>query len=355
MRRWPGSGRGPTDSGGGWIERRRRRRLSFVLIALLSLLTATLAVIASWPHELGGESQVEALIVDLPPEAEKGAGAAGFGLARMAGVSPAAGGPPLILDSALFEFTPRGFVPRVAPDGRRSREVYRRRAAPVRGPSVAILLFDIGLDEETSKLAMSLPEPITMVVSPYAEPNAGWFRAARWAGHETLLEFPTRPARFPIDDAGPFALSPEKPSIARLEALLSRGVGYLGLAAEAGSFAEQPDAFAPIAEALANRGLALVEIASSALEPVARRFGLPYLSVRRAIDRDPSVDAIDEALAALEARAKADGSAIGYGRPLPVTVDRLRHWSVGLAARGLSLAPVGEILAGEPSAQTVSP
>jgi polysaccharide deacetylase 2 family uncharacterized protein YibQ len=220
---------------------------------------------------------------------------------------------------------------------------------------VAILLLEVGLDHAASERALGLPEPITMVISAYSELAAGWYGLARWRGHETLLQLPFRPARYPVDDAGPLALSPESGSASHLDALLSRGVGYLGVAVEAGRFAEQPASFLPIAEGLAKRGLALVEIGSSALEAVARRAGLPYLSVGRAIDLDASVEAIDAALAAVERDAVTRGVGIGYGRPLSVTIDRVRHWAAGLAARGVALAPVGEILSRDPSTQTVSP
>lgn len=255
---------------------------------------------------------------------------------------PAKGGPPLVLDAALFETTPHGFVPTIAPDGRRPGDVLRRRAPRSSAPRVALLLVEIGLDEKASARALTGSAALTLVVSPYAARVGGWIRSARWAGNETLLELPTRPSRFPLDDRGPLALEPDGGSA--LVPILARGIGYLGVCLEAGSFETAPASFDPIASALARRGLALVELDAAALEPVARRHGLTYLGGVQPIDRDPSPTAIDESLEALRSRAVANGAAVGYGRPFEITLDRIAQWSARLASQGVSLVGIGELL-----------
>lgn len=320
----------------------RSRRLPWVVAAALlvgSLLGGVGAI-------LSGSSTVRhepvAIKLDLPPELARPSSRRGKG-PEAAGL-PVAGGPPLLLDAALFELTPAGFLPRIATDGRRPWEAFRRRSAPAPKPRVAILLLEIGLDEKASAEAASLPLPVTLVVSPYAKPEDGWFRAARWSGKETLLELPIRPDRFPLEDAGPLALDPDVRPASRLNDVLSRGIGYLGVATRAGPFGARADAFHPVAESLAGRGLALVEIGAEALEAVAGRLGLPYRATTTAIDEDPSSEAIDAVLATLETRASAEGFAVGYGRPLPVTLDRLARWSRTLSSRGIALIGIGELL-----------
>jgi polysaccharide deacetylase 2 family uncharacterized protein YibQ len=265
------------------------------------------------------------------PAAE--AGDAGF---------PGKAGPPLVLDAALFETTSHGFVPTIAPDGRRPGDVFRRRAPRSPAPRVGLLLVEIGLDEKASARALTGSAALTLVVSPYAPRAGSWNRSARWAGHETLLELPTRPSRFPLDERGPLALEPDGASA--LDRILARGIGYLGVCLEAGSFEAAPGSFGPIAAALARRGLALVELDADALEPVARRHGLTYLGGVQPIDRDPSPTAIDESLEALRSRAVANGSAVGYGRPFEITLDRIAQWSARLASQGVSLVGIGELL-----------
>lgn len=331
----------------------RSARLPWVVAGalLLGTLIGSAGAILSGPS--APRSEPPAALVELPRDlgsssAERSAWPAAEG-------TPSAAGPPLVLDGALFEATPGGLVPRIAPDGRRPRDVHRRRADPLPGPRVAVLLLEIGLDAKASAQALTLPAPVTFVVSPYADPAQSWFRAARWAGHETLLELPARPERFPIEDAGPLALAPDGTPASQLDRILVRGIGYLGVATHAGAFRARPEAFAAVAESLARRGLALAEIGSTALEPVANRFGLPYRGVATAIDENPSAEAIDVALAALEARASSEGVALGYGRPLPVTLDRLARWSRSLPSRGISLVGIGELLRAETASKGPSP
>ena len=58
------------------------------------------------------------------------------------------------------------------------------------------------------------------------------------------------------------------------------------------------------------------------------------------IDAAPSPAAIDAALERLEAAARQKGLAIGAGSALPITLDRLAHWSAALRERGIDLVPV---------------
>lgn len=260
------------------------------------------------------------------------------------GSVPPLGGPRLLLDPALLEPTLEGGIPRVAPDGRRPIDMHRRRAPLGSGPAASIVLIEIGLQRAASIAAGRLSEPITLAVSPYAEDTAAWLRAARWRGHETLLELPIRPAGYPVDDAGPLSLSSEPEDVSRLDRALARGMGYLGVAVRAGVFKSDAQAFMPIARTLAQRGLALVELGSDGLATVARDTGLAYLTIEGPIDQDGGGETIDAALSRLEARARSDGSAAAFARPLEITIDRLARWSSTLPGKGIELVGVGALL-----------
>lgn len=258
-------------------------------------------------------------------------------------------GLPLVVDLALYEPSAHGFLPRPDGHGRKPRDLFVRRQDPARGPRIAVLLTEIGLDAAASKAALLTPGPVTLVVSPYAEFPADWARAARWFGHEALLEVPLQPARYPLEDAGPLALSPDKADVGAIHIILARAVGYLGVALEPGLFAANPQAFAPFAIELATRGLAVVALAPSGLGGVARDHGLPYLEAMGPIDAELAPAAIDEALARLASRAEAEGRAVGFGRPLPLTLARLALWQDTLSARGIALVGVGTLFDGDHS------
>lgn len=260
------------------------------------------------------------------------------------GSRAAAGGPPLLLDAALLEPTVHGGLPRIAADGRRVSELHRRRSEPSGRARAGVVLVAIGLDQSAAVAALQLPAVVTLAVSPYAEDAPRWFRAARWRGHETLMELPVRPAGYPLDDAGPLAIASVPADLDRLERVLARGTGYLGVAVQAGVLADRPSEAPPIASALASRGVALVELGTRVFEQTARAAGLPYLPAAGPIDAEPTGPTIDAALADLEARARATGRALAYARPLPITIERIARWSASLADRDVELVGVGALL-----------
>ena len=61
------------------------------------------------------------------------------------------------------------------------------------------------------------------------------------------------------------------------------------------------------------------------------------------VDEQTTPEAIVAQFNALEATAKAHGSALGTGFAYPVTVDIALRWASGVNSRGLQLAPASAI------------
>jgi polysaccharide deacetylase 2 family uncharacterized protein YibQ len=266
-------------------------------------------------------------------------------------VAAAAAGPPAEADAALLEDTANGPVPRIAADGRWPLQVYARggaSAAPraCSSPCVALLVTGLGLAQEISALATGLPSEIGLSFSPYADAAADWSGRARRAGHEVLLELPLEPEDFPRNDTGPLTLRIGAAGEAGLLPVLARAQGYLAVAAPAGAFATAPRGFATIARSLVGRGLGFVELGGTSLRAVARTAGLPYLSAMGPIDAEPSPEAIDRALVAIEAEARRGGRALGFAGAVPVSLARIAAWVPTLPGKGLRLVPPGTLLAG---------
>jgi polysaccharide deacetylase 2 family uncharacterized protein YibQ len=257
--------------------------------------------------------------------------------------------PPLLAIHDLVEVTPLGRLPRIGADGRRSVDAYRRQepAAPGGSPRVAILLVELGLSRAAAEQAVSLPPAIAFAISPYAHDGAGWQVWTRSQGREAILTLPVMPAAASLDDAGPDALSPGGGALQAglpLSRLLARGRGYPAVALPAGAFAAAPARFEPLAAALAARGLGLIELGDRALAPVAARAGLAYLAAAGPIDGDGGGPGIERALAAIESQALAQGRAIGYGRAIPITIERLAAWANSLPRKGIRLVGPGDLL-----------
>jgi polysaccharide deacetylase 2 family uncharacterized protein YibQ len=264
------------------------------------------------------------------------------GAAHEAGESKAAS-----VDPSLIEDGPFGPLPRIGPDGRRALFAYARpfNFADAR-PKVAVLVLGLGLQVELFDAALALPGPIGLQLSPYAPDLPALVERARRAGHEVLLGLPMEPADYPASDPGPHTLladNAREENLKRLDWVLARAPGYVALAGDGGRFAGSEHVGA-VLDVLARRGLALIELGAGQLERAAAAAGLPYARAPHEIDRDPSAQAIDVALAGLEAAALAGGSALGLVQDYPVSLERLRLWTATLDKKGLVLAPVSAVL-----------
>lgn len=262
-------------------------------------------------------------------------------------VTAPAPGAPAAINPALLEDGVYGAMPRVGPGGRRPATVYARSfdLADTR-PRIGILVLGLGLQAERTEHALSLPAPVSLQFSPYAPDLPGLLERARQAGHEVMLGLPMEPLDFPDSDPGPHTLLAEASigtNLDRLHWTLAQAAGYFGVSGSGRRFTRSAQA-EPVLRALAERGLALVEIGTQDLASIAAGVDLLYAHAGVPIDDDPSALAIDRALAELERRALATGSAIGVAQPYPVSFERLALWIASLADKGIALAPVSAVV-----------
>jgi hypothetical protein len=254
---------------------------------------------------------------------------------------------PAPIDPDLVESSPFGSLPIRGDDGRGPLVAYAHTFAfgdP--RPRVAILVTGLGLQAELTEQAIALPGQISLAFSPYGSHVEADVDRARLAGHEAWLEVPMEPVDYPESDPGPHTLlvdASREENLGRLRWVLARALGYVGVAGEGGRFATDGNP-QPIVQELAERGIGFIGLDDDGLEQVAALAGLPFTSARPAIDAEPSVLAIDYALARLENRALTTGYALGYAQLYPITVERLQAWIETLDDKGLVLAPASAIV-----------
>ncbi len=262
-------------------------------------------------------------------------------------------GPPLAgIDPVLLQPSSHGPLPIIGPDGRRPWQIYARPFEADEGtPRLPLIVSELGFSRQTIEAALRLPPEVTLSFSPYAPDVADLIAAARNAGHEVLLDMPMEPTSYPADDPGPetllTALSATD-NIERLETVLGRAQGYVGVISHMGSkFTTSPEAMRPVLSVLAERGLLFVDgrtSATSVTGTLAEQLKLPRALNDRFIDNEATRLAIDEGLAAVESVARRQGVALGVGRPFPMTLDRLAVWLPTLKSRGIALAPVSAVV-----------
>jgi hypothetical protein len=255
-------------------------------------------------------------------------------------------------DPSLIEPGASGPLPRISDDG---REPWRAYAGKFDSrddrPRLVVIVTGLGLEPAATEAAIQrLPAPVTLALTPYAEDDERWARMGRRFGHEILLALPLESADFPFEDPGPDALltslSPRE-NLHRLEFLLSRFAGYVGVIGDMGSkFNRDDGSIRPVLEALRGRGLMYVEgmdSGKSVAPLVATEIGLPRALADLSLDDVPSKEAIDRQLARLEKIARERAVAVAVARPYPVTLDRLAAWAATLDERDLVLAPVSAV------------
>lgn len=250
-----------------------------------------------------------------------------------------------------------GLKPTLGPDGLIAWQEYARPYnGPENKPRIAILVTDIGLNSKSSSKAIDdLPGQINLAFSPYGRDLQSWMDQARGKGHEGLLMLPTEPLNYPDSDPGPHTLIAdlsERENMSRLDWILSRVGGYVGVVNHMGSkFTASEEALTPIINDLKDRGLMFVDARStrfSMAARLARRVSMPRAINDRYIDNVMTSEEIQKQLGELEKTANTFGAALGLARALPLTIDELATWSQSLEAKGIDLVPVTAIANRQP-------
>lgn len=352
---------------------RARRRRGWLGPAAAAGIGALVLVLAAgwWLTDLQASGNGSSVVIDVPPRGdssgERGTpGAAaeetaavstltGGGMARRAGETSGAVEDTVLVPApqpALLEEGPYGPLPKIAPDGRKPWQVYQRPSDPAdTRPRIAIVVTGIGLSTAASLEAIRrLPAAVTLSVDPYAAAPEKWAPRARGAGHEILLSLPLESSDFPFRDPGPIALLTSlsaADNLDRLQQLLSRCTGYVGVAGIFGRrFEQDEDSLPPVLEFLGRRGLMYVGGVTSAasLPPeLASETEFPRVVVDVWIDDETTSLGIDRALAQLEATARERAVAVGVARNSPLTIVRLATWAASLEEKDIALVPVSAI------------
>jgi polysaccharide deacetylase 2 family uncharacterized protein YibQ len=219
-------------------------------------------------------------------------------------------------------------------------------------PKIAMIVGGLGLGEAVTQAAIDrLPAGVTLAVTPYGSSLQGLVSTARAKGHEILLEVPMEPFDYPDNDPGQDTLltgaaAAENPS--RLRRVMGRVTGYAGLVNSQGAkFLSHSDDVRFLLSEAERRGLYFVDNGQSeqsVARETAQAAGAAFVRADQQVDRNPTREAIDRELAALEDLAKQRGAAVGIAAAFPVTIDRVGAWADALEEKGLALVPVSALV-----------
>jgi polysaccharide deacetylase 2 family uncharacterized protein YibQ len=260
-------------------------------------------------------------------------------------------------DRRLTEPSKYGPLPRVGADGALPADVYARpfaETALTRGaPRIAVFVGGLGLDAATTQGAISrLPAGVSLGLAPYGGDLAHVAQSARASGHEIWLQAPMESVA--AADPGPHTLKSGAGEAANRDSLqwmMGRFPGYVGVVNYlGGKFAADADALTPVLAEISRRGLIYLDDGAAPLSKAAELApSLDLKAARADTVADGPPDAVDAALARAEEQARRNGSAIVTATALPLTLDHIARWALGLEAKGFALAPVSALIGARPA------
>jgi uncharacterized protein len=264
---------------------------------------------------------------------------------------------PATSEERLTEPSRHGPLPRITQDGVRPADAFAKPVKMPAGapdaPRIAIVVGGLGISATNTGDALKrLPGPVTLAFMPYGGDIERQMTIARSGGHEVLLQIPMEPFDFPDNDPGPQTLLTSldgSQNVDRLQSLLARARGYVGIANFMGSrFSASEQALAPVLRETAKRGLIYFDDGSaqrSMASQIAGASNTLFAKSDVAIDAVPSAVEIDRALGRLETMARERGSAVGTAGALPISIDRIVRWIKAVESRGIVLVPITGIIA----------
>ena len=258
----------------------------------------------------------------------------------------------------ILEDTAQGLIPRQGRNGTFAAEYYAapHPATTEARPRIALIMMDLGLKTRITQRALAeTPVPVTFALSAYGSGLQTWSREARQKGHELLLMVPMEPLNADRNDAGPLALlttKNERENIGLLRTSLGKFTGYVGIINMMGDkFTANADTMRPVLQEIKRRGLMFVDARTSrysSAATLARNIRLPVAMNNAVIDATLRKEAIDNALLALENRARTLGTAVGVMHPYPISIAAVKDWVASLPEKGFILVPVTAVADRQP-------
>jgi len=217
------------------------------------------------------------------------------------------------------------------------------------GPRLAIILDDMGHDQESADAAFKLPFPITISVIPHLPLSTSIAEEAYRLGDQVLLHLPMEAEADnkaePIElRVGMKAVQVERD----LDGMLRTVPHAAGVNNHQGSRATADSRLmAELMPALRRRGLFFIDsrtTAATVAYDAAERAGVRSASRKVFLDDNPSRAAVLSQLELAAHYAERDGLAIAIGHPHPATIAALAEGAPRLRTRGVRLVFVSDVV-----------
>lgn len=236
-------------------------------------------------------------------------------------------------------------APTVAPEAAPTDLPPLRRYAqafenPEAKPLFAVLLVDNGAPEVPREALAALPFPVTFVLDPLADGAAEAAAIYRKAGQEVVMLATGIPTGATPGDL--------EQSFAAMTATLQESVALMDTAKA--SFQDDGKLSAEVVTLLADQGRGLVTFdrGLNTADQVARREGLPAVTIYRSLDDEgEEAPLIRRYLDRAAFKAAQEGQVVVIGTTRADTITALMEWTVEGRAASVALAPISAVMKGE--------
>lgn len=223
--------------------------------------------------------------------------------------------------------------------------------APDARPRVAVIIDDLGYEFAAGQRVVKLPGPVACAVLPATPRGRQLAELAASNGKEVLLHLPLQAQNYDGDrEPGAMLLDMSREQFAATFAENIASIPHvIGVNNHRGSLlTRHPGHMGWLMEELRARGgLFFVDSytthRSVALQ-VALEAGVPAVRRDVFLDAERSAAAVAREFERLLSLAREHGSAIAIGHPYPETLDFLEQALPGLAAEGIDLVSLRELL-----------
>jgi hypothetical protein len=225
---------------------------------------------------------------------------------------------------------------------------------------IAIVIDDLGLDEDMSKQLALVEGPLTLAFLPYAEHLSRQTEMVRRSGHELLVHLPMEPKNADADP-GPNALLSTVDFAEferRIDWNLTRFKGFVGINNHMGSsLTENPGLMVRLMVQLKKNGYLFLDSLTSPAsvgKRAAIATGVPHIERDIFLDNERTITAILAQLDKTEKIARMRGYAIAIGHPYPETMKALQFWSAKLDRKTFNLVPISQLVAAQMSIEKLA-
>lgn len=215
---------------------------------------------------------------------------------------------------------------------------------------IALIIDDLGNWSAAGARTVALPGPVACAVLPHTPFGATIANLAVAQGKEVMLHLPLEPIAYRDIADGTIGIDTTQDQLVRILSLSIKSVpNVVGVNNHMGSLLTQhPGHMRWLMAELARRGdLFFVDSYTSEQSvawKIAREEGLP--SIRRDVflDNVPTIAAVAREFERLKSLAKRNRVAVGIGHPYPATLTYLESALPELAAEGIELISVAELI-----------